>query len=119
LRTGWKEIPKWNKRSRLGQFVGYSDEHLSLIANVRHLKTGHVSPQFHCVFDDLFQTVFSTGENDPVVDAICNLRWDNNQEFFAEEEYDKDGMLVYQPPPLDEVWLSKSERRDRKDRLCK
>ena len=68
-----KKIPKWNKRSRLGQFLGYSDEHSSLVANVRHLTTGHVSPQYHVVFDDLFQTVFSSGKNDAVVDAISNL----------------------------------------------
>ena len=114
-----KKIPKWNTRSLLGQFLGYSDEHSSLVANIRHLGTGHVSPQYHCVFDDLFQTVFSDGDNQPVVDAICNNLWDNNREQYAEEEYDADGMLVYQPPPLDEVWLSEPDRRERKDRLRK
>jgi hypothetical protein len=29
-----KKIPKWNRRSRLGQFLGFSDEHSSLVANV-------------------------------------------------------------------------------------
>ena len=52
-----KKIPKWNRRSRQGQFLGFSDEHSSLVANVRHLTTGHVSPQFHVVFDDHFHTV--------------------------------------------------------------
>ena len=112
-----KKIPKWNKRARIGQFLGYSDEHSSLVANVRHLTTGHVSPQYHCVFDDLFQTVFSDGGDQRVIDAICNTLWDNNREQYAEEEYDEDGMLVYQPPPLDEVWLSEPERRDRKERI--
>ena len=32
-----KKSPKWNARSCLGQFLGYSDEHSSLVANVRHL----------------------------------------------------------------------------------
>ena len=114
-----KKIPKWNSRARIGQFLGYSDEHSSLVANVRHLTTGHVSPQYHCVFDDLFQTVFNDGMDKHVVDAICNNLWNNNRELYAEEEYDEDGMLVYQPPPLDEVWLSEPERRDRKNRLCK
>ena len=112
-----KKIPKWNKRSRLGQFLGYSDEHSSLVANVRHLTTGHVSPQYHVVFDELFQTVFSSGENDAVVDAISNLLWDNNRELYVEQEFDENGNLIYQPPPLDEVWLSEPERRERKDRL--
>ncbi|KAL7465925.1 hypothetical protein ACHAXS_006230 [Conticribra weissflogii] len=112
-----KKIPKWNKRSRLGQFLGYSDQHSSLIANVRHLRTGFVSPQYHCVFDDLFQTVYSSGKDDGVVDSICNLLWENNRERYAEDEYDSDGVLVYQPPPLDEVWLSEPELRERKVRL--
>ena len=88
-----KKIPKWNKRSRLGQFLGYSDEHSSLVANVRHLKTGHVSPQYHCVFDDLFQTVFSSDKNDAVVDAISNLLWDNSRELYVEQEFDANGNL--------------------------
>jgi hypothetical protein len=45
--------PKWNRRACVGQFLGYSDEHLSFVANVRHLCTGHVSPQSHVIFDDL------------------------------------------------------------------
>ena len=65
-----KKIPKWNRRARMGQFLGFSDEHSSLVAQVRHLETGHVSPQHHIVFDDQFQTVFSEGEDDVVVDAI-------------------------------------------------
>ena len=70
LQNGQK-LPKWNRRSRLGQFLGYSDEHSSLIANIRHLKMGFVSPQYHVVFDDLFETVFSSGANDALVDSIC------------------------------------------------
>eukprot|EP00804_Cyclotella_cryptica_P030035 CCRYP_016932-RA/>CCRYP_016932-RA protein AED:0.41 eAED:0.41 QI:0/-1/0/1/-1/0/1/0/126 len=34
-----KKIPKWNCRLRLGQFLAFSDEHSSLVANVR--KTIH------------------------------------------------------------------------------
>ena len=59
LQNGQK-LPKWNRRSRLGQFLGYSDVHSSLVANIRHLGTGFVSPTYHVVFDNLFETVFST-----------------------------------------------------------
>ncbi len=34
-----QKLPKWNRRARVGQFLGYSDEHASLTANVRHLST--------------------------------------------------------------------------------
>jgi hypothetical protein len=41
-----QKLPKWNRRACVGQFLGYSDEHSSLVANVWHLSTGHVSLQF-------------------------------------------------------------------------
>lgn len=112
-----QKIPKWNRRSRMGQFLGFSNDHSSLVANVRHLSTGHISPQYHVVFDDLFETVFSTGENDATVDAICNNLFDHNRDWYALEEYNEDGKLIYRPPPLDEVWLTEPERRERKQQL--
>jgi len=65
LQDGQK-IPKWNRRARQGQFLGFSDEHSSLVANVRHLTSGYVSPQFHIVFDDRFHTVHGTGADDEI-----------------------------------------------------
>ena len=113
-----KKIPKWSRQSRLGQFVGFSDEHSSLVANVRHLTTGFVSPQYHVVFDDLFQTVFSSGCNDALVDTICNNLFDCNHDVYAKDEFDSSGNIVYHPPPLDEVWLDESEQKDRRVCLC-
>eukprot|EP00804_Cyclotella_cryptica_P022545 CCRYP_009449-RA/>CCRYP_009449-RA protein AED:0.37 eAED:-0.02 QI:0/0/0/1/0/0/2/0/345 len=104
-----KKIPKWNRRSRLGQFLGFSDEHSSLVAYVRHLSTCFVSPQFHVVFDDLFQTVFSSRNDDVLVDRICNELFEYNRDVYAEDEFDSVSNLVYRPPPLDEVWLDESE----------
>ena len=112
-----KKIPKWNRCSRLGQVMGFSDEHSSLVANVRHLTTGFVSPQYHVVFDDLFETVFSSGYDDALVDTICNNLFEYNRDVYAEEEFDSSGNLIYHPPPLDEVWLDEPERRDRRERL--
>ena len=83
-----KKIPKWNHGCRLGQFLGFSDEHSSLVANVQNLSTGFVSPQDHVVFDDMFQTVYSSGDNDVVVDEICNNLFEFNQDVFAEDEFD-------------------------------
>ena len=55
----YQKVPKWNRRACLGQFLGFSGEHSSLVANVRHLGTGYISTQFHLIFGDLFQTGFS------------------------------------------------------------
>ena len=54
-----KKIPKWKPRSRLGMFLGFSPEHSSTVAQVMNVRTGYVSPQFHVVFDERFETVAS------------------------------------------------------------
>ncbi len=103
-----EKLPKWNRHARVGQFLGYSDEHSSLVANVRHSSTGYVSPQFHVVFDDLFETVVCNGDNDAVINSICDGLFKRNQELYVEDEFEADGMLVYKPPPLHKVWLDEA-----------
>jgi hypothetical protein len=83
----------------MGQFVGFSDEHSSLVANVRHLSTNFISPQFHVVFDDLFKTVNRIGVDEPVIESICQELFQLNWELYAEEELNKAGNIIYQPPP--------------------
>ena len=114
-----KKLPKWNRRARMGQFLGFSRQHSSLVAMVRNLHTGHVSPQYHCVFDDRFDTIFTTTKTDEEVDDICDQLFVTNRDCYVEEEYDADDLLVYKPPPLDEVWLSTPERIERKEQLNK
>ncbi len=70
---------------------------------VCNLHTGYVSPQYHMVFDDNFQTVFTDDKQLEEVDKICNHLFVESRDCYVEEEYDKDGVLVYKPPPLDEV----------------
>lgn len=53
-----KKIPKWKKRTRLGMNVGSSSEHSSTVNRILSLDTGHVSPQYHVVYDELFTTVY-------------------------------------------------------------
>ena len=94
----------------MGQFLGYSNQHLSLVANIRHLKTGYISPQYHVVYDDLFQTVFSAGPNTDLVDAMCEELLNTSCEVYATDQYDAENNLVYSPSPLDEVWLDDEGR---------
>ena len=100
-----QKLPKWNRWSRLGHFFGFLDEHSSLVANVRHLGTGYVSPQYHVVFDDLFETVFSSGVNNALIDSICKKKYGSSCKIYATNEYYAHNNLVYKLPPLDEVWL--------------
>jgi hypothetical protein len=73
-----KKLPKWNRRAWVGQFLGYLDEHLSLVVNVHYLSTGYISPQFHAIFDDLFETVVCNGDNDAIINNICNGLFEGN-----------------------------------------
>eukprot|EP00957_Ditylum_brightwellii_P072891 5539529-Ditylum_brightwellii.AAC.1 len=58
LQTGHGIGPsKWNPRSRTGVYLGHSPVHTGNVALVLNLQTGHVSPQYHVVFDDKFLTV--------------------------------------------------------------
>jgi hypothetical protein len=113
-----QKLPKWNRRARLGQFVGFSDEHSSLVANVWHLTTGYISPLFRVVFDDLFETVNCIGVDDRVVKSICNGLIQRNQELYAEDELNEAGNIIYRPPPLHEVWLDEAGcRQGNKDHI--
>ncbi len=104
-----QKIPKWNPCLHLGLFLGFSDSHSSLVANICHLSVGYVPPQYHLVFDDLFETVFSTS-NEALLDDICNHLFDSDRDFYLyEDEITSNDPLVYNPPPLDEVWLSETE----------
>jgi hypothetical protein len=90
-----------------------------VVALVQNLHTGHVSPD-HVVFDDKFETVFNDGKSLEELDKICAKLFVNSEELFVkDEEYDDDGILVYKPPPLDEVWLLEPERHERWHKLDK
>ncbi|KAL7462239.1 hypothetical protein ACHAXS_002628 [Conticribra weissflogii] len=53
LQTNPKGVPKWEPRSRVGVYMGHSPAHAGSVAMVLNPTTGHISPQFHVVFDDI------------------------------------------------------------------
>ena len=55
--SGLTGTPKWEPRSRAGVYLGHSPCHSGNVALVLNLRTGHISPQYHVVFDDEFSTV--------------------------------------------------------------
>ena len=71
------------------------------------------------MFDDLFKRTVWQGDNDTVIDTICNDLFDSSQDWYAEEEYDASGQLIYHPPPLADFWLDEHGRRECKTELCK
>ena len=56
-----KSLPRWSPRARLGLNLGPSPFHARNVYLVLNLSTGLVSPQYHCRFDDLFETVRLNG----------------------------------------------------------
>ena len=102
----------------MGQFLGFSDDPSPLVLNVSNLRTSYISPQFHVVFDDLFQTTLSLCDYDLVVNAICNQFFENSCNTYDEDEFSMDKELIYFPPPLDEVCLFESETQERREKMC-
>lgn len=51
------KLPKWKPRSRRAQYMRWSPLHVSNVALMRHLTTNRISPQFHVIFDNWFETI--------------------------------------------------------------
>ena len=64
-----KKLPKWDPRTRQGQYLYRSPKHASSVRLIRNLNTGCISPQFHVIYDTQFQTVLGEYEGN---DAVAN-----------------------------------------------
>ena len=104
-----KKIPKWDPRVRRGQFLGFSSQHSSTIGLILNHRTGSVTPQYHCVYDDWFTTVMN-GEIASVFDPNT----------FAADDWERlisDGGLEQADIPqvdndmfrLDDEWRSQAD----------
>ena len=56
LQDGHK-LPRWNPCACHGTFVGITNIHASSVGLIRNPTTNRLSPQFHCIYDDYFETV--------------------------------------------------------------
>jgi hypothetical protein len=66
---------------------------------IKNLSTGYISPQYHIVFDDWFETVFATEEaTPPNWDDMCMMQ--RFKTIFDE---------VQEPPSLAEEWMTPEE----------
>ncbi|CAB9526635.1 Retrotransposon protein [Seminavis robusta] len=52
-----QRLSKWEHKARIGMYLGISPRHSRKVALILSLQTGLVSPQFHCQFDDLCDTL--------------------------------------------------------------
>jgi hypothetical protein len=120
-----KKIPKWSPQAQQGMYMGVSTQHSSLIGMILNLSTGHVSPQYHVVHDDLFTTVPSA--NTKSVDTnMSKTVWQSLMEYGHERMYDDDDENGATLQELDDEWLTplkreaKDERRQlQRERMCR
>jgi hypothetical protein len=77
LREAGGKLPKWQPRTRRGQFLGFSNRHASTVGLIHNLHTGTITPQFHCVYDSEFETVGSSDGTAPSnwYDLVSNHRY--------------------------------------------
>jgi hypothetical protein len=103
-----KKIPKWNRRSCEAQCVEYSSNHSS--PKVRHLQKNHVSPRFHLIHNNNFETILLDSPLDHLLayKTIEELL-DISHKVYCKIERSLDGAVVYQLPPLDDIWIDKIE----------
>ena len=83
LQDGHK-LPKFTARSRCGMYLGSSPKHSDSIGRILNLETGHVSPQFHVVYDEMFSTVNGSISPDVVLDEDL---WQGLFEFQGYADY--------------------------------
>ena len=91
-----KKIPKWEPRSRKGQFLGFSKEHASTVGLIRNVRTGYISPQFHVVYDEDFTTVASDNTLD-LSEQWIELFLNSREHYLESHDESADGPL----PELD------------------
>ena len=99
-----RKIPKWRPRARKGQFLGFSPRHSSTVALIRNLTTGSITPQYHIVVDEKFETVASTRDLD-LTECLNNLFRNSREHYLGDHDPERDGPL----PPLDAEWLDAEE----------
>lgn len=95
-----KKIPKWDPRSRQGQFLGFSLDHSSTIGVIRNLRTGSTTPQFHVVYDELFTTVDNSVDHE---DRWIELFTNERECYLDEDEINE------HTPELPDEWWSEEE----------
>ena len=80
--------------------MGRNLEHASSVGMIRNMSTGYVSPQYHVIYDNKFETVMGGLENNEAVTYYIweNLGTQNNSEH-----------IIYTATPhiptLDQTWM--------------
>ena len=109
-----RKLPRWEPRARRGIFMGYSTVHSSDVPLVLNLHTGHISPQYHVVFDDSFSTVPSLAPDDdpPTFWSAIDFSTDSHRDVVSRIPLDKDSSLQYDADYMTPLELEERTRLD-------
>jgi transposase InsO family protein len=114
-----QKIRKWSDRTRVGINLGYSSRHALNVSLILNLQTGLVSPQYHCQYDDLFETTTGTQ-----VRSIPTSQWQykaglvsgkpklDEEEQRMEDEWEKQSFEDYYSSQENEEQASESEEEE-------
>ena len=104
-----RKIPKWKPRSRTGMFLGFSSKHSSLVGMILNIRTGYISPQFHVVYDEKFETV-TTDMSVDLRETWIDL-WKNSRDTYLNDwDVEVDGPLP--KTGLDQVFADRENNQD-------
>jgi transposase InsO family protein len=95
-----KKAGKWEDRTRVGINLGHLPRHAHSVSLILNIKTGLVSPQFHFMYDDLFETTTGTQSR-----SISKAQWQYKAGLITNEG-DQD------TPEEDQEGNSKEDRED-------
>jgi hypothetical protein len=109
LQSGVGGAPKWEPRSCLGIYVGHSPCHAGSVALVLNPRTGHVSPQFHVVFDDHFTTVPFMEKNE--VPPHWAKLIENSREKVTEEHYELAKTWLFPDPEPGDISMPERNQK--------
>ena len=109
------KIPKWDPRSRQGKFVGYSKDHATNAGLILNVTTGFMSPQYHVLYDDSFESVPGCDENQN--HDLMNVDWHSLIERQGGSEINYEIEDVDEVPnELHDSWLTEREIREKRNR---
>ncbi len=121
-----KKLPKFSRRTRVGQFMGFSENHSTLVGQIRNLKSGSITNQYHVVYDEKFESVIGLAVNTHAEDLevytqkLWELLFDTEyaRDFYSEPVVSATtGELEYDVPVLDDEWLTEQEVREKEERI--
>ena len=73
LQTTGGQQPRWRPRARVGVYLGASPHHASSVGLILNQQTALVSPQFHCLYNDLFETPNSDPQNNDLWQQLAHF----------------------------------------------